>query len=263
MKFIFEDDPEDIISQFFMSAYPKDVAKKFIYAVGNAKIEHTIKKELNEESQEEIVVFLDMTPDNLHTIDIYRKLRILSINYSYKVIVLPLMCSEYYLIKSLYESTPWVIVDDTGIEICVNKDVWRKSDLLRSSRDIEFCSNFEKYCKLILIKSVLNCARHTGKYRGNRIGTYTKKEYESWYGMYYRIDCAAHCNKKQLDKAKSFLQQYPCVPAGSICNSMYRELDIDSIWEIHRRLVAEFNDLVAKYYSEGGIDKRKEILKIK
>lgn len=107
-----------------------------------------------------------------------------------------------------------------------------------------FCKNFEKYCKLILIKNLKYCAKHSGKD-------------SKYYVAYYFNDCLCRfknvdtdnlCEQYESKEAKSirFIKQYPQFPAVSIAKNM-DQLNISDIWSIHRKLVGEFNNMVAYY----------------
>jgi len=238
MKFIFEDDERDIISVFFRQAYPNEKSEEFIYARGNANIEDKIKYQL-ENTVEEIVVFLDMVPGNREIIKEYRRYSKISRDNGYRVIILPIVCAEYYLIKSLKDTI--AVESNIGVDICINKDVYFDSPLIQSEQDKVFCRNFEKYCKLILIKNMKYCASHSGKTICDA------------YGAYYLEDCICRysddeCrqNKDKIEKAVEFIREYPCVPNGSYDKKM-KELSLQDVWSIHKMLVDEFNQMNDKY----------------
>ena len=257
MIFIFEDHEEDIISKFFRKAYPDSIANTFIYAKGNGKIKKIAEQTLNM-TNDTVVVFFDTIPGNKETWKIYKTLRDMSIRVNYRMIVLPLVCMEYYLIKALKDSQ--VIIDNTGIDICINKDLYFNSPLISTADDKAMVKNFEKYCKLILIKNLKSCACHSGKT--------TMK----CYGAYYLNDCFCEfkdnaCYQEELyTKLKNYLSQFDCVPANSIIVDN-KILSIDEVWDIHRKLVQEYNKMVNYYINSGNmaVDKSqyKEILAIK
>lgn len=241
MIFIFEDHEEDIISKFFRKAYPDNIANTFIYAKGNGKIK-SIVENLMISTNDNVVVYLDTIPGNKETAKIYKALRDISIESNYRLIVLPLVCMEYYLIMALRDSQ--VMISHTGVDICVNRDLYFNSPLISTPNDKVFVKNFEKYCKLILNKNLKICACHSGK------------ETEACYGAYYLNNC--FCKYKDdicveeglLKKLTKYLSQFDCVPEGS-CAENIKRLDENEILNIHRKLVQEYNDMVDYYINSG------------
>lgn len=100
MIFVFEDNEEDIISKFFRKAYPVQFTDSFVYAKGNGNIKNIVS-DLLKISTENIVVYMDMIPGNKETAKIYKSLRDMSFKSQYRLVVLPVVCMEYYLVKSL------------------------------------------------------------------------------------------------------------------------------------------------------------------
>lgn len=74
MIWVFEDKSDDLLSILFQNAYS---CNNFVYAEGNGKLVKTIENLLDKTS-ESIIVFLDVVPDNLNSVRIYRSLRKLS-----------------------------------------------------------------------------------------------------------------------------------------------------------------------------------------
>ena len=249
MIFIFEDYKDDINSQFFEQGYTKEISDKFIYANGNGELSKVAEDKLKN-TTEDIVVYLDVIPGNRSIFQVYKKLERLSKQYSYRLIVLPLVCAEYYIIKSLYNSQ--AMVDKTGVDICINKDVYIGSPLIKTSDDVKFCKNYEKYCKLILIKNLRECAKHTGKFDDNG-------QIRPEYGRYYLEDCKCNlaeniCNPEiNYEKVARLLIEYPCVPGGNnIPSLIIKKLSINEVWDIHRKLVDEYNSMVNHYIQKLG-----------
>lgn len=121
MIFIFEDNKDDIISEFYRRAYNNNISNKFIYSNGNSFIPD-ISTNLLKNTNDSIVVFIDMIPGNKSIIEIYKKLHNISKANNFRLIVLPIICAEYYLIKSLYKSQ--VLKNTEGIDICINREFY-------------------------------------------------------------------------------------------------------------------------------------------
>ena len=234
MKFIFEDNENDLISQFLISMCPEQ-ASNFIFACGNT-YEADIVTDLLNDSAESIICFLDTIPGNSCILRIYNDLLRLSKSSNRKMIVLPIVCMEYYVIKFLAGSQTVLSTDD--LNICLEKDFYLNSPLLVSDADVQFCKNFEKYCKLVLIKSFKDCARHSGK------------QTNSLYGKYYFENCrcslsSSNCLSEILNlKYNRFWEQFPC-----ILNDPHLDLDTsyDYFLHLHRSLVCAYNEMVDHY----------------
>ena len=232
MIYIFEDREDDVISQLFKVAYDEATYSKFIYANGNGSIVSIVDEKL-ENTRECIVVFLDMVPGNKDIVKIYHSLKKRYITSNGRVLVLPIICSEYYFIKSI-ANTNLVKVNANVIDTCVQRGLYFNSEIIQTEEDRRFCKNFEKFCKLILIKGVIDCAKHS-----------------SAYGVYYTTDCKCNnplhnCEDTQLlEKSIRLLSKYPCVPKGNKGDSV--ALSGDDIAQIHRDLVDSFNEMSTKY----------------
>ncbi len=97
MIVIFEDKMDDLLSNLFRSAYSNC---SFIYSNGNGNLETLVRHYLDS-SDEFIMVYLDTIPDNKDTINIYKTLARISRRNNFRVIVMPIVCAEYYFISSL------------------------------------------------------------------------------------------------------------------------------------------------------------------
>lgn len=251
MIYIFEDNADDIQCQFFAQGYPKEISKDFVYAKGNGNIygiaEHYLKT-----TSEYVIAYLDTIPGNKEIWTIYNKLRALSLKYDCRFIVMPLICAEYYLVKSLRNTQ--VMVDNTGVDICINKAVYMDSPLLKTQEDIVFCKNFEKYCKLILIKNLKECANHSGKADNPNYGNYYLKDCICNIG---EISCSEEMNR---DKVQRYLSQFEYIPENSCIEKPI--FTPDELWEIHRNLVVSFNKMV-EYYAKNDTITLKKYKKIK
>lgn len=237
MIFIFEDKEDDLLSKLFQEAYD---SHNFIYAKGNGNLERIVRDCLVS-SEEGIIVYLDTIPDNKDSINIYKSLRRLSLQNDFRVIIMPIVCAEYYFIMSLVLTD---YVNYTGVDTCIRKDFWRNSSLVEEG-DKVFVKNFEKFCKLILLKCVKDCIK-------NSIGADGEN---TLYGYFYTKDCKCEHSDKSCrtislkDKAINYVRNYPVIPSGSSLSNVV-SVNIETLWAIHRRLVDEFNGFVDKYSKE-------------
>lgn len=235
MIFIFEDKEIDLLSKLFKSAY--NDSSYFIYANGNGNLVNITEKCVNKYS-DIIVVYLDTIPDNKCTADIYGDLRRLSIRNNFRVIVLPIICAEYYFINSLPDK---YFYDYSLVDVCMSKSYWRDLNFT-DEEDKKFVKNFEKFCKLILLKNVKDCIKHT-RFKDNS---------NKLYSYYYCKDCLCNCSDfdcdvlSLVDKAINFVHKYPFFPVYDFIGD-FESVDTDEVWSIHKRLVDDYNSFVDTY----------------
>lgn len=248
MIYIFEDNENADISVLFKEAYREyNRNLKFIYVMGNGRLYSEAKKQLELCNNEEVAVYMDMIPCNPDCAKIFRELSKLSRKNNYRVIIMPIVCAEYYMIKSLEDKD---FINDEHIK-CINKEQHFKSDLLKNDNyAAKYCKNFEKYCKYILkFTSKRDCIKPMNVDKKIR-------------GEYYRQDCL--CSKPDneckslslINKSLALLSQYQYVPAltGRVTSDA---------WEIHRKLVEEYNNFVTKYREADSTGKYEYVKPIK
>lgn len=205
MIYVFEDKASDLLSLLYQAAYPPDVAGKFIYAEGSTKLPFRVGELAMQFPEEKIVVFMDIVPDNNHLLVIYNKLRKMAIAGT-QVLVIPCICSEYYFIEA-YHSTS-VFKCGEGVDIALEVRPWKQSQLLYTPADLQFCKNFERYCKLILRKCVRQCATHSRLYKGRE---------NPLYGLFYTRDCPCGEDKCGMWGAGLNIKSFAVCKPISLC----------------------------------------------
>lgn len=139
---IFEDNEHDDIQRLFKASY-KDT-KHLIWSQGSSNIEDEIK---SHGVGAEYYVFMDLVPDNPETRKSYDKIKALK-SKGYKVIIFPIPCAEYYLIKALVGIG---LIDETDeIKEVINREVYYNSTAIIDERDAKHITNFERLCKVIV-----------------------------------------------------------------------------------------------------------------
>lgn len=227
MRFVFEDKADDLLSKLFCSAYSSDRNREFIFSGGIGKVAGIVDSILKE-TKENVCVFIDAIPGNLCIIKEYRKLRKMAIDHPGRMMVMPCVCSEYYLIQVLNR---YELVDTMGVGLCLDRQPYFSSTLITTEDDKKFCKNFEKYCKLILLKSVPDCIRHT---RGN-----SEMGINRQYGIYYEKDCKYY--KQLKEKAIEYVQAWPCFP--KIFNTAEYGFSVKELNAKHKELVDSYNNM--------------------
>lgn len=280
MNFIFEDKKTADLSILFRSIYPKNIREKFVYTGSNRYICSTIKKMIkspkdSEEYSKNYIVFLDIIPDNETTISVYKSISALSRTYlerGYKIIVIPIVCAEYYAIQMIHKLRLFEM-NSALYHDCVEKRFWKNSYIVEKipCKKRDRYKNFEKYCKAIL--------EYGGPVRC--ITPSDQKETEEKNkdkGAFYRNDCKLQCKDilnlkkhKCIDiptdkKAEMLLFNYPIVPAGieikyeDITRTTYS--NFEEIVKIHEQLVKEFNNWVDIFINSDAEENRSKYMYI-
>lgn len=244
MIYLFEDNEKDVLSKLYMQAYPDEIRKNFVYTKGNGDL---IKFADIYLKSSDVAVFIDMVPDNENCRDIYLDLVKLSVDpkYSNRLLIFPIVCSEYYMIKSLCKYTEYIDKDHNDVKICLDCGDYRQSTVYTYGGRV--CKNFEKYCKIILKRHVIDCIKHKSRFDD---GSVNEK-----YSLYYCEDCL--CDKSDSlynirslkDKAIELLSVYDVVPSGSLTTHI--QCIDSSIASIHRKLVDDYNKMLANYIKLG------------
>lgn len=250
--YIFEDKSTDLLSILFKKAYPDKISSGFNFMGGVGNILLKVQNLMQESSFDEtIYIFMDLIPDNFETVKIYSKLRRISLQNEYKLIIFPLVCAEYYFICSIEKYFQYFKVSK-DISVCINKLFYKDSSIIETEQDRKFCTSFEKYCKLILLKDsvVLDCIRHLrGQFQEN-----------NKYGRFYKEDCI--CDESDLacvdgrslqSKALSYLEKYPCYPKGSFFIHEHVMTE-EEIWAKHNSLVNTYNEWCNRLKSQDSKD---------
>jgi len=237
MIYIFEDHSNADISRLFKAAYDDEKQKNFIYAEGNGNLADKAGYYLAN-STETIVVFMDAIPDNKECYRIYREISCMSKRNGFRIVLLPIVCAEYYMIKSIRHLD--MFADLGEVDRCIAKIPHITSKLMSNKYKARYCRNFEKYCKYII------------RYNVSKTCIKPYNIDQDINGEFYKGACT--CQKSTSDcveeplsqKAERLLLSYKYVPSGSIATNV-KNLTEKEIWDVHRKLVDEYNDFVNEY----------------
>ena len=111
----FEDHPDDSLSRLFKNGYLETVSFKFIYAKSVSNVNEIVKQKLRKATDEIIYIFMDLVPNNINLVQVYKKLSKKSQKSNYRIIVFPLVCAEYYL----YVHSKHTILDKEATNLCI------------------------------------------------------------------------------------------------------------------------------------------------
>lgn len=237
MIYIFEDNSNADISKLFRVGYTEDIHKKFVYAQGNGNITKYVMQNIYKEDF--IIVYMDMIPGNLDCVTIYKDLRTLSYENNFKIIVIPIVCAEYYMLKSLKDKM-YLFKDENEVRRCIDKVPHISSKIAKDDRYKNYCKNFEKYCKILLkFETTKEC-----------IKPFNIKESKN--GQYYREDCICEINSELctndslISKCYKLWLEYKYIPFRGIIDKE-KNVNIEGSWEAHRELVEQYNNFVSEY----------------
>lgn len=270
MIYLFEDNKRVGLSQLFLAGYTdRQSIKKFVlskytnlqisgengieYVNGNVEIERRMQKlESTLDETENIGIFLDLVPGNRNLENIYNKL-IHYYNIGKPVYTVPIVCAEYYFIRSIYGTD--LIEDNLLIKHILNRNIhYTMPDMpeidQKTKRKI---FDIEKECKLAIKTYGKDCLNIKTGIRDKEIDIEQFNRYfsNSYYTNGCPCDNGCGCTNSLLDKSYRLLRQYPCFPKGSIfsLDERYRVIGVNKkeYVRIHNRLIDNFNELVQKY----------------
>jgi len=218
MKYILEDKSSSPLSKLFLRAYKGNSAilSDIIFAEGNINTYKVTKKLLTDYPNDIIVVFLDMVPGSSEITGVYNKLRKLSIRNNYRIVVIPIVCFEYYFVSSFKDEG--IFFDGSSVDFCRMKKPHFDSPILVNDIDRAYCTSFERLCKLMLRKKVALCIRSDKKFSSSN-SNYLRNRY-------FIEDCNCgefdFCKNILLqDKAIRFIKGFPCFPEGFNSRNLY------------------------------------------
>ena len=247
---IFEDKKTDALSRLFRAAYPEDISDKFIYSKGNGRLEEVVIEHINvlkEDTDALIIVYMDTVPLNKNIVGIYNKLRKLSKENNYRIIILNIVCAEFYFLKA-FEEWKELLISDEGMGIALSYGDYRKSNLMLDEQNKKYCKNFERYCKLLLKINYIDCVKHSRGQENDNL------QYEDFYTKDCNCNMCDECEykgKTLLEKSFMLISEYPCFPVGSL-NKHVRELNESALWSLHRKLIDNYNDTIRRYCGTNG-----------
>lgn len=199
---------------------------------------------LQNKTSEDIVIYLDLVPDNNHTREMYLK-----ICKEYKpkfkrLIVLPIPCIEYYYISAVQRQEKFRLNDD-AVKIAIERGWHKDQSLKRTIEERQKYWSFEKFCKLVMQRAIIICLHN-----------WTKNTHNI---EYFQVSCADCLRKPCLctnrerpqfqinSKKKNFIHSFPCVPAGSNFYEPERLMNWEQLVSVHRKLVGNYNLMCDRY----------------
>ena len=125
-----------VLSEMLCRCYRAD--GKVLFSNGSALLENVLAT-----LDDEVVVYVDVVPDNVKTISTYLRLMQYVIHKGSKnVYIIPIPCIEYFAIKGFGS-------DCIEKSIVVNRDEYLQTKIAKNNLS-EKCKTFEKFCKAVM-----------------------------------------------------------------------------------------------------------------
>lgn len=234
MIHLFEDSPDTPLSVLYQHAY-RGTGTTLMYAEGATKLIDC----LCELPDEKVAVYVDVIPDNENTVFTYNRLVAYAQGHIGRIFVIPTFSAEYYFIKSIAELlNMWL--PEGEVARCLSVRDWGKSSILETEDDFKFARTFEKFCKLILIKSAPDCMKITGVAKCGASGNFYTSDC-SWDG------CELGYTKSLEEKALQYVRKYPIFPSlvgkyANLCNVNNEQVVLANhlLCEVHTALRSMF-----------------------
>lgn len=169
IRYLFEDREESFFSKFFRLAYSTDInfPDRIVYSEGNGNLEDMTLLIADYYKNDQLVVFIDLLPDNLDTVEIFKRIitLILNKNFNNRVTIVPLISAEYYYIKLLYNLGKLATGSHDIVKHCLSREPFH--DKLQEYADSmglnsRSCTTYERFCKWICANCLKDCARVRG-----------------------------------------------------------------------------------------------------
>lgn len=241
MKILFEDDDKSPISILLMAS---SAGKDMIFCSGYRGIQRAIEDALLIDDL--VIVYIDVSPNNKYTFEMYRSIRNIA-KESYKVIVIPIICAEYTLLRMLvrYGYLYDICRKDDGLRNFVEDYI---INLGNSRTDTE--ASLEKMCKSVIRRHLPRCLQN----KQSRSGKFMCKD----------CDCTecdlldSGCSDKLSVKAERMYTSLPLfvVPdevdfseITKACGLSYKQTSVEKAFE-------EINEFYDRLRDMFGINKR-------
>lgn len=224
MKILFEDKKDDVLSELFRESLPKEIQERIEYANGNGNLIRKAQELL--QSGGNVLVILDTVPSNKSIRDIYISLRRLSRQNEYRLIVWNIICAEYYFIKAFGSiNRIKAFLDSKDLEIVLERKPFGGASIIQTEEDRIFTKNFEKFCKLYILKNGADCVNQSE--------------------LFFAKDCICQdgCESLSLiEKSTMYRAAYQV---------LFEVSSPEMLRATHRKLLEEANQMIQLYNSAG------------
>lgn len=208
---VFEDNEESPVSKMFKSCI---YGNRIYFSGGSGVLVSTVKKLINK-GYDEILVYIDVVPDNEDTLDMYLTVNTwlskLAVVNNMKIVLIPIFCIESVVLSLIASDNFGNNTDKRLLEVYLK-------DIKKFYEDIKGSSIEKKYKSLLNGK--MSCCLHN---------TSGKK---SVIGKFYRFDCDCeefhcYCKCSINEKSERLYVSLPVVYAEEDYLTKMKELSVD------------------------------------
>ena len=218
MIYLFEDSPTSSLSMLYKAGFTEEAVKHIKFVSSCGEVFKMAKRYIRD---------IDVVPDNPNTVAGLKNLMQLQTNFINRLTVIPIVCSEYYLLKSA-EGTS-LVANDRLLKFCLYGECHLLDTEWRNSKSGS--QTYEQYCKHTLRHSLIDCI---GKRNSQRKEVYTSGDCFCKNPISQDI-----CVPLSLsDKAIRYIMEYPMFPKGSLVTN---SLDVTD--KVYRNYVIRFTHL--------------------
>lgn len=245
MKFLFEDSPTSALTILFKAGFDSEVVKDMVFTSSCGEILKISRKYIDY-TEEEVYAFIDVVPDNIATVSNFIALWEFSHAHLGRMRVIPVVCSEYYLLKGV-ENTKFV-KDDKLLKFCLYGRCHLADTKWVESKSSRF--TFEQYYKHTVKAALIRC-----------LGDEDRKRRK----FFMLQDCVCSnpistefCDSLSLtDKSAMYLSAYPLLPNGSVLLNKVKSTD-EIYWNYIINFISNHNQRVQSY-TDFTLDKAEDI----
>ena len=233
--YLFEDSENDSLSRLFKQGFKAKMVDNFKYANGNNNLIN-VAKELLKDKDTQLIIFVDLVPNNARTALLFNKLCVLANEDLHRVFIVPSMGSEYYFLKSIKDKGITKNNDIMAVYYNVERYVDKCKPVFDTVKlSLEKYSTFERLGKRLIEHNYTWCISHP----------------KLPDASYYDCDCRcirpnpADCSHKCFtltNKAEDLLMGYDLIPIGSIVDNQKDLIGFSAAFDIVEKYLVWVTD---------------------
>ena len=248
MEYIFEDKYDKGIPFLYRQGYDENMLRHFHFVGGSGNIQREVSKCIHN-GAEEIFIQYDLVLNNIDTWIKFNKL-VDCINtfknWHNKVVIYPIPCIEYYMIKSLHGSK--IEIHPKSVEACLILQNYFEDRLIKTFGAHKRVSTHERFCKFILDKAFLKCIG--GK----------EEVYETHPCKCSTPLSATICDDISMaDKSRQLLKAFEIIPVNNIVGIEGRLLSFEELKQLSINATNRIVSLILNFYNSDEIGKTRDL----
>jgi hypothetical protein len=249
--YLFEDTEGAELPKLFKSGFSKETQDKIRYSNGNSNLKRQAGRIIRRENPDLLCVYVDLVPNNINTVDIFRGICDIALTeYRGKILVLPILGSEYYYIKSVMRLN--LEIDSEIIDKYLSLVPYSGLEWLSSFSPARY-NTFEKLGKLIIDHDFYYCI----------------SDPVDGEASFNHMDCLCRSTKENCvelnmqEKIYNILKEYKTLPLGSnYINSRSTEIGLSEALDTYEKRL-DYIIEKAKGFKENSTEKLDKYYEIK